>query len=65
MKGRAKMLTESERKILLDKGEDPDLPPAGVSEGAIGEGLRHWVCEVDGHEDPDRTGGCIHCGADL
>lgn len=31
---------------------------------------RNWVCVlsgylIDGHSDPDNTGGCIHCYQDL
>jgi hypothetical protein len=56
-------LTSDERRaILIANGEDPDLPPRGVSRGTPPPGLRNWVCEVDGHSDPDNSGLCIHCG---
>lgn len=51
--------------VLVAHGQDPDLPPRGVSHGDPPPGLRNWVCEVDGHEDPDLVGSCIHCGTDL
>jgi hypothetical protein len=58
-------LTEQERReILLAKGQNPDLPPRGVAHGDPPPGLRNWVCEVDGHEDPDNSGQCIHCDTD-
>lgn len=59
-------LTEQQRReIIISKGQNPDLPPRGVSGGNPPDGLRNWICAVDGHCDPDNTGGCIHCGADL
>lgn len=42
-----------------------NLPPRGVSMGKPPEGLRNWDCSYDGHEDPDNSGMCIHCGAVL
>jgi hypothetical protein len=47
---------EAIRALLTAHGFDPDRRPL--------------VCElegvpIDGHEDPDRTGACIHCGKPL
>ena len=44
------------RSLLARHGYDPERRPL--------------VCEldgvpIDGHEDPDRTGTCIHCGRPL
>jgi hypothetical protein len=59
-------LTKDERRqILIAKGEDPDLAPRGVYPGVAPTGLRNWVCEVDGHADPDNSGLCIHCAVNL
>lgn len=38
------------------------LPRRGMSGGRPPKGLRNWDCRVDGHEDPDNSGACIHCG---
>lgn len=54
---------EEQRQILVDKGHNPNLPPRGVAHGEPPPGLRNWVCEVDGHADPDNSGSCIHCAA--
>lgn len=55
-------LTDDEaREILIRYGQDPDLEPRGVAYGTPPPGLRNWVCEVDGHSDPDNSGLCIHC----
>jgi hypothetical protein len=37
------------------------LPPRGDSYGKPPVGLRNWDCRIDGHEDPDHSGLCIHC----
>ena len=37
------------------------LSARGVSFGKPPKGLRNWDCRIDGHEDPDNTGLCIHC----
>lgn len=61
-----------ERRLLIKYGYNPDLPARGVA-GGPGEpwpGLRNHVCylegtEIDGHADPDLSGACIYCHADL
>ena len=58
-------LTDKEREIIIKHGENPDLPRRGVSFGTPPPGLRNRICEVDGHEDPDNSGLCIHCDAEL
>jgi hypothetical protein len=59
-------LTDKEkREIIIKHGQNPDLPPRGVSGGIPPKGLRNWICEVDGHEDPDNSGLCIHCSCEL
>ena len=52
---------EGARAFLISKGENPDFPKSGMASGPIREGLRHHVCEVDGHSDPDNSGLCIYC----
>lgn len=37
------------------------IRPRGVGFGTPPEGLRNHVCLIDGHEDPDRSGACLHC----
>ena len=57
-------LTDTERKeVILKAGQDPELPPRGISYGEPPKGLRNWICKADGHEDPDNSGLCIHCSA--
>jgi hypothetical protein len=61
------------RKVTDLDGLEADLalPPRGVSQNRgypPPEGLRNWICQVDGykvdgHDDPDRSGFCIQCGA--
>ncbi|QFU87865.1 hypothetical protein [Amycolatopsis sp. YIM 10] len=59
-------LTRAERwDIILEHGQNPALPPRGVSRGEPPPGLRNWVCAADGHADPDNSGLCIHCGTVL
>ena len=38
------------------------LPQRHVSGGTPPEGLRNWLCSIDGHEDPEKAGECLHCG---
>ncbi len=42
-----------------------DLPPRGINAGKPPPGLRNHDCREDGHRDPDNSGLCIHCSADL
>lgn len=56
---------EEKRQIIINKGQNPDYKPCGDSACIPPKGLRNWICEVDGHEDPDRSGLCIHCSAEL
>lgn len=56
---------EEKRQIIINKGQNPDFPPCGDSGCKPPLGLRNWICEVDGHEDPDRSGLCIHCSCEL
>jgi hypothetical protein len=56
---------EQRREAIVAAGQDPGLPPRGVSDGIPPPGLRNWVCAADGHSDPDNTGFCIHCSATL
>jgi hypothetical protein len=59
-------LTADEKMVaIIAAGENPELPPRGSSGGTPPPGLRNWVCAADGHSDPDNSGLCIHCGADL
>ena len=41
------------------------LRPRGTSSGKPPPGLRNYDCREDGHEDPDNSGLCIHCGVLL
>lgn len=61
MKTDRKQYTDRIRDIIISHGQNPDYPPRGVSSGIPPKGLRNWICEVDGHEDPDNSGVCIHC----
>lgn len=38
------------------------LDPRHVSGGTPPERLRNWLCSIDGHEDPEKSGECLHCG---
>ncbi len=42
-----------------------NLHPRGTSWGKPPPGLRNFDCLVDGHRDPDNSGFCIHCRANL
>lgn len=55
------------RKIIISEGENPDLSPEPPWYGGKipPPGYRKWICEVDGHYDPDNSGGCHKCGADT
>ena len=33
-------------QIIIKHGQNPDLPPRGVSYGTPPEGLRNWICEA-------------------
>jgi hypothetical protein len=52
-------------------GPPGEFSGLGVQDGAVvAVMLRNHVCELegvpaDGHEDPDFSGACIHCSADL
>ena len=41
------------------------LPRRGVNGGKPPPGVRNRDCVIDGHEDPDWSGMCIHCSVDL
>lgn len=60
-----KLSADERRAGIAAAGQDPDLPPRGVAHGTPPAGLRNWVCAADGHADPDNSGLCIHCSADL
>lgn len=55
------MTEEEGRAYIKSLGQDPDLPPCGCTFGTPPAGARNWLCAVDGHSDPDNSGGCIYC----